>query len=138
MQLVDPTLPIFCHHIFQQCLKDMCSAQSFHFKVHTKWRNNQHQSTSFPLAFSRHKRISTSLHGQYEEQYFPGASVARNPCAVKETWVPPLGQEYPQEKECNPCQYSYLGNPMDRGCWRAIVYGVTEKSDMTQRLNNNT
>ena len=24
----------------------------------------------------------------------------------------------------NPLQYSYLGNPMDRGAWRAIVHGV--------------
>ena len=25
----------------------------------------------------------------------------------------------------NPLQYSRLGNPMDRGAWRATVYGVT-------------
>ena len=25
----------------------------------------------------------------------------------------------------NPLQYSYLENPMDRGAWQAIVYGVT-------------
>ena len=26
----------------------------------------------------------------------------------------------------NPLQYSYLENPMDRGAWRAAVYGVTK------------
>ena len=26
----------------------------------------------------------------------------------------------------NPLQYSYLGNPMDRGAWRAAVHGVAE------------
>ena len=26
----------------------------------------------------------------------------------------------------NPLQYSCLGNPMDRGAWRAIVYGVAK------------
>ena len=26
----------------------------------------------------------------------------------------------------NPLQYSCLGSPMDRGAWRAIVYGVTK------------
>ena len=26
----------------------------------------------------------------------------------------------------NPLQYSYLGNPMDRGDWRAIVHGVAK------------
>ena len=25
----------------------------------------------------------------------------------------------------NPLQDSYLGNPMDRGAWQAIVHGVT-------------
>ena len=25
----------------------------------------------------------------------------------------------------NPLQYSCLGNPMDRGAWRATVHGVT-------------
>ena len=28
------------------------------------------------------------------------------------------------EGNSNPFQYSCLGNPMDRGAWRAIVYGV--------------
>ena len=31
----------------------------------------------------------------------------------------------------NPLQYSCLENSMDRGVWRATVYGVTE-SDMTE------
>ena len=32
----------------------------------------------------------------------------------------------------NPLQYSCLGNPMDRGAWRAIVHGVTKESDTTE------
>ena len=36
--------------------------------------------------------------------------------AMQETWVRPLGQEDPLEKEmANPLQYSSLENPMDRG-----------------------
>ena len=31
----------------------------------------------------------------------------------------------------NPLQYSYLGNPMDRGAWWATVHGVEKKSDTT-------
>ena len=26
----------------------------------------------------------------------------------------------------NPLQYSYLGNPMDRGDWQAIAHGVAK------------
>ena len=31
----------------------------------------------------------------------------------------------------NPLQYSFLGNPMDRGAWQATVHGTTKESDMT-------
>ena len=32
----------------------------------------------------------------------------------------------------NPLQYSCLGNPMDRGAWRATVHGVAKESDATE------
>ena len=32
--------------------------------------------------------------------------------------------KFPGEGSDNPLQYSCLGNPMDRGSWQAIVYGV--------------
>ena len=35
------------------------------------------------------------------------------------------------EENGNPLQYSWLGNPMDRGTWRATVCGFAE-SDMTE------
>ena len=56
----------------------------------------------------------------------------KNPPAVQETWARSLGWEDPLEKEIgNPLLYSYLGNPMDSGAWRAAVYGVIKESDMT-------
>ena len=33
----------------------------------------------------------------------------------------------------NPLQYSFLGNPMDRGAWWATVHGVTKSQ---KRLND--
>ena len=30
----------------------------------------------------------------------------------------------------NPLQYSCLGNPIDRGAWRATVHGVAKESDV--------
>ena len=35
----------------------------------------------------------------------------------------------------NPLQYSCLGNPMDRGAWRAAVYRVTQSQTRLKRLS---
>ena len=61
---------------------------------------------------------------------------------MQELWVQSPGQEYPLEKEMathssilgwevswTEVQYSWLGNPVDRGAWRATVHGIT-KSQM--------
>ena len=37
--------------------------------------------------------------------------------------IPGSGRS-PREGDGNPFQYSYLENPMDRGVWQAVVYGV--------------
>ena len=44
--------------------------------------------------------------------------------------VPGLGRS-PREGSGNSLQYSCLGNPMDRGTWLAVVYGVAKELDMT-------
>ena len=31
-----------------------------------------------------------------------------------------------------------LGNPLDRGAWRATAHGVEKELDMTEQLNNNS
>ena len=49
--------------------------------------------------------------------------------------VPGLGR-CPGKRNGNPLQYSYLGNPMDRRAWWAIVHGVTKELDTTHLLNN--
>ena len=47
--------------------------------------------------------------------------------------IPRLDQRRsPREGHGNLLQYSCLENPMDRGAWRTIVLGVTNKSDMTE------
>ena len=55
-----------------------------------------------------------------------GGSVVRNLPAKQETQVQSLGQEDPLEEGIgNPLQYSCLGNPMDRGAWRASLTGLS-------------
>ena len=63
---------------------------------------------------------------------FPGGRLVKNLLAMQETCVQSLGQEDPTEKGvANPPQYSYLGNPTDRGAWWAIVHGIAKESEMT-------
>ena len=58
---------------------------------------------------------------------FPGGSAVKNLPVVQETQVQFLGwEDSPGEGNGNPLQYSCLGNPMDRGTWRAIVHGFTK------------
>ena len=58
--------------------------------------------------------------------------VVKNPPSnIGETGlIPELGR-FPAEGKGNPLQYSFLGNPMDRGGQRATVHGVAKQSDMT-------
>ena len=37
-----------------------------------------------------------------------------------------------REGNGNPLQYSYLGNPMDRGAWWAPVYGIEKDLNTTE------
>ena len=38
----------------------------------------------------------------------------------------PWWERSPGEGNGNPLQYSWLGNPMNRGAWQAIVHGITK------------
>ena len=60
-------------------------------------------------------------------QDLPGGS--DNKASAYNAGVPGSGRS-PGEGNGNPLRYSYLGNPMGRGAWRATVHGVTEESDI--------
>ena len=63
---------------------------------------------------------------------FPGGSVVKNPSANAEDMCLISGSGRSLgEGNGNPLQYSCLGNPMDRGAWWAIVYGVAKELDTT-------
>ena len=48
--------------------------------------------------------------------------------------VPGLGRSL-GEGHGNPLQYSCVGDPMDRGAWRATVHWVTESWTALKQLN---
>ena len=57
---------------------------------------------------------------------FPGGSVVKNKPvnAGDMVSIPGLGRS-PREGNGNPLQYSYLGNPTDRGAW-STIHGVSK------------
>ena len=66
----------------------------------------------------------------YPLQY-PWASLVtqlvKNPPAMRETWVPPLGWEDPLEEGMVTHSIILAWRiPMDRGAWRAVVHRVTK------------
>ena len=66
---------------------------------------------------------------------FPGGSVVKNlPGSTGDMALVPGSGRSPGEGNGNPFQYSCLGNPMDRGAWRAEDYGDTNR---ILQLNNN-
>ena len=47
-------------------------------------------------------------------------------CNAGDLGLSPGSPRSPGEGNGNPLQYSFLGNAMERGPWRAIVHGVAE------------
>ena len=58
---------------------------------------------------------------------FSGGTVVKNPPAnAGDTGLIPGSGRSPGGGNGNPLQYSCLGNPMDRGAWRAAVHEVAK------------
>ena len=74
--------------------------------------------------------ISSNRYNKYKSS--PGGSVVKNlPANAGDVGLISRSGKSPGEGNGNPRQYSFLGNPMDRGAWRATVHGVIRGSDVT-------
>ena len=87
------------------------------------------------------KIINQIVEGKYSGMGFPRGSVVRNPSANSGdlSSIPGWGRS-PGEGNGNPLQCSCLGNPMDRGAWRATVQGAAKESHnlVTEQLQRDS
>ena len=70
--------------------------------------------------------------------FLGGSDGKESACNVGNLDLIPELERSPGEGNGNPLQYSCLGNPTDRGAWRATVYGFTKELDTTEWLTLNT
>lgn len=52
--------------------------------------------------------------------------VEESSLVMQETWVQSLVRKIPGKRNGNPLQFSFLGNPTDRGVWQATPLGGKE------------
>ena len=85
-----------------------------------------------PFAFNVYTHIDDFLHPYKEAWGVPGGSLVKNlPTNARDTGSIPGSGRSPGKGNDNPLQYSCLGNPMDRGAWRAIYSPWGHKESYT-------
>ena len=62
--------------------------------------------------------------------------MVKNLPAMQETWVQSMGREDPLKKEMATHSSTLMENSMDRGAWRATVYGGHKESDMIEHRDS--
>ena len=91
------------------------------------WNTGDLGSTSEWERSHRYSCLECIAMGLWWKKGFPGGLHSKESAcnAGDPGLIPGLGRS-PGEGNGNPLQYSCLGNPMDRGAWRATVHGVAK------------
>ena len=90
-----------------------------------------------PEFLHKEESVKSKLKRILQNKWVPWmAQQVKNLPTMQEMWVPISGSgSSPRKENGNPLQYSYLGNPTDRGAWRATVRWVAKNRI---RLSNRT
>ena len=120
--------------------------------LHLNWDGNLGEGVSFTGAYSweqhpeKERRWQDCAVGEVKLPYSTRASqvtlVVKNLPANSggkrhASLIPGLGRS-PGRRQGNPCQYSCLEDPMDRGAWWTIVHGVEKSRTGWKRLSRHT
>ena len=107
----------------------MCQNEMSH-NLHSK------EKKKFSYLLQRQRVINRSYIVYKMDRLPTWFSDKESTCQVGDEGLIPGSRRCPGEGNGNPLQYYYLQNPMDRGAWRATVYGVIKELGRTQQLNN--
>ena len=96
-------------------------------------RRSPGEGNGYPLQYSCLENLMDR--GVWWAVGFPGGSDSKQPiCSAGDLGsIPGLGKS-PGEENGNSLQYSWLGNPMDRGAGQAMVHWVGHKELDTEQL----
>ena len=140
------------------CLREEFSSLIKMYWIKQNWKYNLSQFVVYRKPVSREKL--TALNGKQERKNSTSsilacmlshfscvwhfvtlwaslvAQMAKNPPALRETWVRSLDWEDPLEEGMATHSSIFAWRiPMDRGVWRATVHGVSKKSETTELLS---
>ena len=121
---------ILSFYALKQKFWDTRKKKTHHYKNHTQ--NFQVRNTDKIHEYLRHINQIWSIISDISHisnmKHLPGGSVLKNPPPKSgDTYSIPGSRRSPGGGNGNPLQDSCLGNSMDRGTWRATVYGVTKR-----------
>ena len=75
----------------------------------------------------------TQINKHSEQKAFPGGSVLNYlPASTGDLSSIPASARFPGEGNGNTLQYSCLGNPIERGAWRATVHMVAKSQTQVE------
>ena len=90
---------------------------------HTSNKDSRHRAL-----FVSDRAVVFELTDIFQSLGFPGGSDGKkSACNAEDPGSISRSGRAPGEGTGNPLQYSCLGNPKDRGAWRATVRGVTKR-----------
>ena len=76
--------------------------------------------------------VFSSSHARFDLIHKPGGSDSKeSACNTGDLGLSPGSRRFPGEGNGDPLQYSCLGDPMDRGAWRATVHGVAKSRNVS-------
>ena len=89
---------------------------------------------NFNFSWIKIKKWKLLCHNSWKRGFLGGSVVKNPPANAGDVGSIPGSGRSPEGDNGNPLQYSFLGNSMDRGVWRASPWGC-EESDTTERLS---